>query len=251
MYVIMDSRQYGIVAVAEPWDDASLEKDLAGENNAEASPWLRWSAAAAGVLWRFLNSAFALWLLSSVVITLAVGFASEERSCVTAVKSAIPMLMKAASERDQRAFAIVLAVAGPKSLDEVNAKIRSLITGADFFYADFKGKTLSDLDFQLVTAQLDLFDSGMLDDKDVYGFLAKETYDLIRRLKVGALEQKDLDGLRNALPTEWQYFQLHEGDFPLLNEASRHRVDDIVNRSPCQPLGIIRDRLSMFLHGPG
>ena len=105
---------------------------------------------------KFLNSAFGLWLLSSVVLGVFLSIASEEQRCYSTAKTILPKIAKTASERDLRILAISTVIHSNKPTSETLTAIRGITNGTTYFYQDYKGTSLMDLEFILIESSLEI-----------------------------------------------------------------------------------------------
>jgi hypothetical protein len=109
---------------------------------------------------KFLNSAFGLWLLSSVVLGVFLSVASEEQRCYSTAKTIIPKIAKSASERDLRLLAIYTVIHSNKPTSETLAAIKGITNGTTYCYQDYKGTSLMDLEFNLIESNIEIESLG-------------------------------------------------------------------------------------------
>ncbi len=89
---------------------------------------------------KFFNSAFGIWLLSSVIAAAILSIVSEEQRCYSTALTAIPKIAKSASERDLRIIEIAAILRSEKPEARVEEEIGSLVNGSTYFYREYKEK---------------------------------------------------------------------------------------------------------------
>jgi hypothetical protein len=215
------------------------------------------------LIWKFFNSAFALWLLSSVVIASFLSVASQEERCSSIAISAVPKLAKSASERDLRLVSILTALRNSKSDPEAEATINDIITGSKYFYQDYKGKSMLDLEFIIVENALQTYNLGFerTPDPEVFSLGKKFIPEILelsssnpadRQLGIRQLREQLSDMLTKADSLE--KILSHQDtltEFPFVLKSTSRGMDAMFSHSPCQPLFLIRNRIKQYLGGLG
>ena len=210
-----------------------------------------------GVIWKFLNSAFGLWLLSSVVIAAFLSTASQEEKCSSTAISIIPKIAKSASERDLRVVAIITALHANKPSPEIEATIKGIITGSTFFYRDYKGTSLLDLEFNLYESTLQTYFLGLEKTPEPSDFSNREltVAEILGLISSNPMDQQRvMDKLRNASSelTSMEKILSDQGqlaDFPFVLRRTAKSLDVAFEKIPCQPFYLIRNRITQYFRG--
>jgi hypothetical protein len=201
---------------------------------------------------KFLNSPFGLWLLSSVVLAGFLTIASEEQRCYSTAIPAVPKLVKTASERDLRILEILTVIHNDKSQSSIEAEITGIISGSRYFYGDYKGKSMLDLELDLVQSVLEMNQIGQKEHPDVttFSFKGKE---VVMKWALVPIDQKTVDKLRDdSLP----WFKENGSSeieslltFPFLLKDTKEKFHTVFEQTPCQPFYLVKDRIKQYLFG--
>lgn len=205
---------------------------------------------------KFLNSPFGLWLLSSVAIAGFLSFASEQQRCYSAALTVIPKLAKAASERDLRMLEIGNAIHSGKPQPAIDADIKSIVAGSTYFYRDYQGKSLLDVEFDLAQSVLETADLGQKEEPDLEALTddAGAISAIIALSGLSPIDQRvfeELPGKISPSMSRVQYIgeKTELGKFPYVDEDTAKKFDKLLEETPCQPFDVVRSRIKRCLHG--
>jgi hypothetical protein len=215
---------------------------------------------------KFLNSAFGLWLLSSVVLGVFLSIASEEQRCYSTAKTIIPKIAKSASERDLRILAIYTVIHSNKPTSETLAAIKSITNGTTYFYQDYKGTSLMDLEFNLMVSDIEILSLGQ--KKRAHPDALRNEVDVGTILQLSGLETFDVNRAIDKLKAKMEPASHFRSDpdspisvegfieqtptlteFPYVFKRTQAALEDMFGQSPCQPISLIRDRIRQYIKG--
>jgi hypothetical protein len=207
------------------------------------------------LIWKFLNSPFCLWLLSSVVIAMLVSFVSDEQRCYSTAVTRVPQLAKSASELDLRMLEIIAVVHGGKPRPAIEGDIKAIVNGSTYFYQDYKGKSLLDTQFDLGQGLMEIAQIGQKESLDPSAFSTKEAIeDIIKLMGSTPIDQKEIDRLR-TLRFESKDQVMSENpsltEFPFVLKETQTKFEKLLEQPPCQPFYLMRDRMKLYVHGLG
>jgi hypothetical protein len=110
-------------------------------------------------LWTFINSAFFIWLTSTVLIGLATFTYSEHRACETNFEKYNDTFVRLLSEYQFRTLNFEAALVSAKSDADVTAAEAWMAVPPGFIHADYKSRTFADINMDLIRtfAELSLY----------------------------------------------------------------------------------------------
>lgn len=200
-----------------------------------------------GTLWRLLNSNFVLWLLSSILIASFVSLNSASERCYATAKTYLPKLVQSASERDLRVTTMDRIVAGSEPLPAVHSQVHDLIKGSTYFYRENKGKSMLDLEFDIIRSALELSDVGLKKPLNVTGFTSRSAEEILNEFEAGTLNEERLAEWRRIAKTSTGPRHIVSSSFPFTLEETKDDLHGVLfEQSPCNPFYLVRDRLKQL-----